>query len=100
MTDAKPIWQQTFPYGGGDVLVTRSPGTWRVTLEAQTAEHTTLVDAFEILIRKRAGDTELKVVLAALAWDRDVSSKQTHAARPDLSLAATQPLEESDKEAV
>jgi hypothetical protein len=99
MTDEKPIWHQAFPYAGGDVLVTRSPRTWRVSLGAQDAEATTLVDAFEALIRKRAGAAELKVVVAALAWDRDFGSKETPTGMPDLSIAATQPVEEADEEA-
>jgi hypothetical protein len=60
-------WEQTFPYRGGEVLVTRLQNSWRITLGGKAAEAKTVVDAFEELLGQHAGDPELDIVLAALA---------------------------------
>jgi hypothetical protein len=98
MTVEKPIWRQDFPYGGREIVVTRFPATWRLSFGAQEAEATTLVEAFEILIRKRAGNQEMKVVVAALAWDRDFGSNDAERGLPEQSVAAPPPAEEADED--
>jgi hypothetical protein len=60
-------WEQTFPYRGGEVVVTRLQNHWRVCLGGKVAEAKTVVEAFEGLLGQHAGDPELQIVLAALA---------------------------------
>jgi hypothetical protein len=70
MTARASKWEKRFPYRGRRVLVARLPDGWRVELDGQEARARTVVDAFETLLKRPAGDQELDVVLAALARDR------------------------------
>jgi hypothetical protein len=67
-------WEEPFPYRGGQVTVRRFTDGWRIHLEGREAQDKTLVGAFEAMLRRRAGDLELDVVLAALARDRAEST--------------------------
>jgi hypothetical protein len=60
-------WPQAFPYTDGEALVAPVRNGWRLSLGERVVEAPTLVDAFETLIKHRAGIEELRVVLAALA---------------------------------
>jgi hypothetical protein len=42
---------------------------WRVEIDGKSAEAKTVIDAFEALLGQPARDSELQVVLAALARD-------------------------------
>jgi hypothetical protein len=63
-------WRQVFPYRGGNVVVERLPMEWRVELGEEEARARSLVSAFEALLGRPAADSELDVVLLALARDR------------------------------
>jgi hypothetical protein len=69
MTSPENTWMQTFPYGDGSVMVARLEDGWRLGLATKEVEARTLFDAFEELLGKRPGDAEMRVVVAALAWD-------------------------------
>ena len=69
MTASENSWLQAFPYKGGEALVGRLSSGWRLWLGAEEMEARTLVQAFETLTGRPASGDELRVVLAALAWD-------------------------------
>ena len=61
------LWARQLPYRSTHVVVERLPHGWRLTLHSSTVEESTLVDGFEALLGRHAGNDELAVVLAALA---------------------------------
>jgi hypothetical protein len=63
-------WKQTYPYRGASVVVERLPTEWRVELLGKEAKARSLVSAFEEVLERPAADSELHVVLLALARDR------------------------------
>ncbi len=63
------IWHRSFPYRNGDAVVTRVPGGWQIAFDGKEARAKTLVDAFEVLLKRHVRNAELRVVVAALAWD-------------------------------
>lgn len=63
-------WEQTFSYRGGSLLVTRYGNGWAIELAGRKAQASTLIGAFEALLRWRSGDEELRIVLDALEHDR------------------------------
>ena len=70
MSDSENIlWLEDFPYRDGVASVSRLKGGWRLELSGRTREARTLLTAFEALIAKPAGEQELLVTAAALAWD-------------------------------
>ena len=61
------VWARELAYRSTAVVVERLAHGWRLTLNSNTVERRTLVDAFEALLGRNAGNDELAVVLAALA---------------------------------
>ena len=61
------LWARRLSYRSTHVVVERLPHGWRMTLHSNTVEKPTLVDGFETLLGRNAGNDELAVVLAALA---------------------------------
>lgn len=80
-----PIWHKSFPYRNGDVVVTRIPGGWQIVFDGKQAEAKMLVDAFEVLLKRKALHDEMRVVVAALAWDRVALQQSIADARPGKS---------------
>jgi hypothetical protein len=66
----RPASPLSFAYHNTRVEVTRLPQAWRVKIGGREAQARTLVSAFEALLDQPLGDSEMKVVLAALAEDR------------------------------
>ena len=60
------LWARELPYRSTHALVERLAHGWRLTLHADSVERRTLVDAFEALLGRNAGNDELAVVIAAL----------------------------------
>jgi hypothetical protein len=77
-------WTESFPYRGGRALVARLSHGWRLGLDGDEAQASTLVGAFESLRRRPAGDAEMRVVLAAFARDRGAAARSS-SPRPDHS---------------
>jgi hypothetical protein len=71
MAASTDIWHESFPYGRSAVAVTRLPSEWQISLGGRVVTSRSLVDAFESLLGRSAAQDELRVVLAALARDRD-----------------------------
>lgn len=86
MSASDDSWLQAFPYKRGEALVGRRRSGWRLSLGTEAREAKTLVEAFERLTRRPAGAEELRVVLAALAWDNAFGRQ---AAEPGLGEAST-----------
>jgi len=69
---AEQPWTQDFPYRNGSIRVARvNAFTWQLTLGLKETTGPTLVEAFETLLGQRPKDPELRVVLAALAWEQE-----------------------------
>jgi hypothetical protein len=89
---------QTFPYREGSVIVARLEDGWRLGLETKEVEARTLVDAFEELLGNRPQDPEMRVVIAALAWDEvfgaDLEATASAAAAPPPAEITVEPEED------
>ena len=90
MADSESIWHRSFPYLEGDALVRRLEGGWRLSLGPTEIEAPTLIGAFETFTKRRVGDAELRVVLAALAWDDTFGSQATPSDRETHDDALTE----------
>jgi hypothetical protein len=70
-SESAHTWFRAFPYRSGTVGVTRTVAGWQVSLGADEVAARSLVEAFEMLISRNVGAAELRVVLAAMASDRE-----------------------------